>query len=317
MASKALVLLLLLTRIGSAAGKELLKGISYGPSPLKGSGRLPNDDFMSPSAKAMEFHLRDLQIMKKLGANAVRLYGNDPREDADSASCEDGSQMHNAQQRITSLSWMKQQRRALRLAVSPSAEGFATSTPCKTQVIPGMSDYPYTQMPDNCMQTDFNCYSQLKDQYKSNLQNGFVDKDGAYHPALKTIIVINEPDLKIPGISKPAEFCRAIISAIDGMIDAEKETGTKSNLVNFTATFSFAPCAACGGGSTKPSVGQMLALRRAMENPKDVGYTAKNDLAEVYKTRFTNSFNTNNPATDMKPLFLNDYEALMDVRCSL
>lgn len=59
---------------------------------------------------------------------------------------------------------------------------------------------------------------------------------------------------------------RAIISAIDGMIDAEKareitfigglvarkrwltmgwhqETGTKSNLVNFTATFSFAPCA--------------------------------------------------------------------------
>ena len=84
----------------------------------------------------------------------VRLYGNDPREDADSASCEDGSQMHNAQQRITSLSWMKLQRRALRLAVSASAEGFATSTPCKTQVIPGMSDYPYTQMPDNCMQTD-------------------------------------------------------------------------------------------------------------------------------------------------------------------
>lgn len=50
----------------------------------------------------------------------VRLYGNDPREDADSASCEDGSQMHNAQQRITSLSWMKQQRRALRLAVYSS-----------------------------------------------------------------------------------------------------------------------------------------------------------------------------------------------------
>ncbi len=34
------------------------------------------------------------------------------------------------------------------------AEGFAISTPWKTQVIPGMSDYPYTQMPDNCMQTD-------------------------------------------------------------------------------------------------------------------------------------------------------------------
>lgn len=66
--------------------------------------------------------------------------------------------------------------------------------------------------------------------------------------------------------SKNSALPRAIISAIDGMIDAEKarvisaigglvarkrwltmgrrqETGTKSNLVNFTATFSFAPCA--------------------------------------------------------------------------
>lgn len=37
------------------------------------------------------------------------------------------------------------------------------------------------------------------------------------------MIVINEPDLKIPGISKPKEFCRAIVSAIDGMLDAEKD----------------------------------------------------------------------------------------------
>ena len=61
---------------------------------MQGSGRLPNDDFMSTSAKATEFHPNlaeesvqdgtcswkaqwstsgrgDLQIMKKLGANAV------------------------------------------------------------------------------------------------------------------------------------------------------------------------------------------------------------------------------------------------------
>ena len=188
------------------------------PCHAQGSGRLPNDDFMSPSAKAMEFHLSlaedsvqdtcswkaqwstsgrgDLQIMKKLGANAVIF-----SEDLPSVLCKRGFNIFqcnlketsqrkrdwlfwtfcssegaalwewssrgrrlsklwrwvaNAQFfiRITSLSWMKQQRRALRLAVSPSAEGFATSKPWKTQVIPGMSDYPYTQMPDNCMQTD-------------------------------------------------------------------------------------------------------------------------------------------------------------------
>lgn len=276
MASRAWVLplLLLLTRPGATAAKELLKGISYGPAPLKKAGKLPNDDFMSTSAKAQwsTSGRGDLHIIKRLGANAVRLYGNDPREDhtpfLDEAVVQD------------------------------------------LQVIPGMSDYPYTQMPKNCMTTDFNCYSQIKEQYKSMLQNGFA-KDGAYHGALKTIIVINEPDLKIPGISKPTEFCRAIVSAIDGMIDAEKETDTKSNLINFTATFSFGQCTACKG-SSKPALGQMMELPSAMEKPEDVGYQANNNLAEVYKTRFTNSFNTANPANDMKPLFLNDYEANFD-----
>ena len=32
---------------------------------------------------------------------------------------------------------------------------------------------------------EYNCYSQIKEQYKSNLENGFLDKDGSYHPALK------------------------------------------------------------------------------------------------------------------------------------
>ena len=61
-----------------------------------------------------------------------------------------------------------------------------------------MSDYPYIQMPKNCQTTDakgwkaciqrgwqdFDCYSQIKEQYVSILQNGFAD-NGAYHPALK------------------------------------------------------------------------------------------------------------------------------------
>eukprot|EP00439_Symbiodinium_sp_Y106_P039570 s3126_g4.t2 len=272
------LLLLVCTRISRMAEaggtKEILKGISYGPAPLKAAGRLPNDDFMADSAKAQwsTSGRGDLAIMKKLGANAVRLYGNDPREDHKPFLDEAHSQ--------------------------------------GLQVIPGMSDYPFTQMPKNCITTEYNCYSQIKEQYKSNLENGFLDKDGSYHPALKTIIVINEPDLKIPGESQPKKFSRAIISAIDGMLDAEKEAGASGNFPNFTATFSFGVCTACPGSKSKPSLGQMLELRRAMEKPEDYGYTPKNDLAKIYKSRFTNSFNTNNPATDMKPLFLDDYEAL-------
>jgi hypothetical protein len=260
---------------GALAATEgnILKGISYGPAPLKGPGKLPNDDFMVESAKAQwsSSGRGDLEIMKALGANAVRLYGNDPSQDHKSFLDE-----------------------ALSLGL---------------QVIPGISDYPYTQMDKNCVSTDFNCYTQIKESYGLNLKNGFLDSNGAYHPSLKQIIVINEPDLKIPNINSPVKYCRAIISAIDGMLDAEKEIGAKTNLPNFTATFSFGVCNACKGGNNKPALGQMLDLRQAMEKPEDFGYKPKNDLASFYKTRFTNSFNTANPARDIKPMFLNAYEA--------
>lgn len=256
----------------AGASQELLRGISYGPSPLKKPAKLPNDDFMAPDAKALwgSSGRGDLAIMQAVGANAVRLYGNDP-------GLSHTEFLDEAQQ-----------------------QGL--------KVIPGMSDYPYTQMQGSCISTGFNCFKQLKEQYALNLKNGFLASEDAYHPALHTIIVINEPDLKIPGITQPNKFCKAIISAIDGMLDAEKDAGVTKNLVNFTATMSFGICSACKGSSGKPSLGQMLNLRAAMLNPESVNYTAKNDLAAFYKTRFTNSFNTNNPARDIGPLFLNKYE---------
>jgi len=45
-----------------------------------------------------------------------------------------------------------------------------------------------------------------------------------------------------------------------------------------------------------------------MLDPRSVGYEAKNDLREAYRTRFMNSFNTANPAGDLRPLFLDDYD---------
>ena len=44
--------------------------------------------------------------------------------------------------------------------------------------------YEHQNQPCHTWQ-DFDCYSQIKEQYKSNLENGFVDKDGSYHSALK------------------------------------------------------------------------------------------------------------------------------------
>lgn len=62
-----------------------MKAVSYGPVPLKepgaGAGLLAQDDWMAEAAKPM-WGLRgrdDLGILRQLGANTVRLYGNNPK----------------------------------------------------------------------------------------------------------------------------------------------------------------------------------------------------------------------------------------------
>ena len=64
-----------------ASPKEVIMSISYGPAPLKtgqGASSLPHDDFWEDEAKPMWGDRGDLAIIKSMGANAVRLYGNRP-----------------------------------------------------------------------------------------------------------------------------------------------------------------------------------------------------------------------------------------------
>jgi hypothetical protein len=174
-------------------------------------------------------------------------------------------------------------------------------------VIAGISDYPYTQMPGNCMETNFDCYVQVKRQYKANLERGgFLLEDRSYHPALHTLNIINEPDLKFVG--GPEQFCKVLVSAFDAVLDAEREADAWGPAPNFTVTFSFGVCAQCSDLGDKPALGQLLELRRAMQDPQSVGYTPRNDLWFAYVTRFTNSINTVNPYVDIRRLFLADYD---------
>jgi len=258
--------------------KPIVKGISYGPMPCKdGNCEALMDDFMCEAAKPMwgPRGRADLNTMSLMGANTVRLYGNSPAADHSSFLDEAHAQ--------------------------------------KLKVVVGMSDYPYTQMKDNCMRNGYDCYELVKAVYTMNLLKGFVvdeavTPDKSYHPALSTVIVINEPDLKMPGIHDPRRFVKAVISALDGMLDAEKEVGVSGNFVNFTATFSFGVCSNCKGFTNKPALGQMCELEHAMLHPEAYGYTPKNDLSKAYHTRWINSFNTAAPAKYVRTDFVAPYE---------
>merc|ERR1719428_1570038 len=98
--------------------------------PAKTGAPVPKaDDFMGDGSRFMwgPDGRNDLGIMQKMGANAVRLYGNDPRMDH---------------------------------------KGFLDRAhDLGIEVIMGLSDYPYIQMPNNCQSTGFDCFNNITDQY--------------------------------------------------------------------------------------------------------------------------------------------------------
>jgi len=216
----------------------------------------------------------DLETIRALGANTLRTYGNDYQEN------------HRA--------FLDE---VFRLDL---------------RVIPGFSYYPYTQMAGSCIELDFDCYSVVKPWFRGYLTNGFLveaHQGRAYHPALEHMIIINEPDAVLcqhpPGelcLDKPRNFSKGVISAIDAILDVEKELGVNGSLINFTATMTFGTCPGCTQGDyllAVPAIRQMLELRRAFHHPEEYDYAPRNNLAEFYRTRFINSFNTHNPGSEV------------------
>merc|ERR1719414_1124997 len=102
----------------------------------------------------------DLSIIRKLGANALRVHGNDPA--------------------LMKRSFLDH---ALRLGLD---------------VIAGNSFWYGPKAASGCSQQQYNCYSEAYAAYKANLMNGFaINNYTAYHPALKAINIIDEPELVV------------------------------------------------------------------------------------------------------------------------
>jgi len=245
--------------------KTVIKGMAYGPSPLKVVGKLDNDDFMSIDAAPMwaNWGRGDLRVMHTMGVNMVRTYGNDGRV-------------------IKRMFFDEAYKRGLFINT-------------------GMSDWPFKQSPDRCLLNNYYCFNQTYRSYKRNLLNGFtINNFTAYHPALKVFTIMNEPELKI----YPRNLiCRAMVTTFDAILQAEKDVGVTGNPVSFTVTYSFAKL------SGPPALGQMMDLKRCMENPHAAPtlYSPINDVTTAYRTRFVNSFNTASPHTAIKKEFFDVY----------
>lgn len=232
---------------------EIVKSISYNPVPCRTPCAFEQDDFSVSAFKALwgPSGRADLKVIRSLGANRIRLHGNNP-EDTHGAFLDEAE--------------------ALELGVSL-----------------GLSDKPFISNSDSCLTTGFNCYHQAKAAYLRNLRSGLL-RNGSYHSALKEVVVINEPDLKLPGVHDPEKLARGIISALDGLLEAEKEAGVTGPFVNFTVPFSFTVCPRCHAFQAVASLGQMTELRAALLSPASYGYVPVNNLTALYYGRLTNSF---------------------------
>lgn len=194
-------------------------GMSYGPLPTRTVGRFHNDDMMAPWFRGQWAWdgRNDLGIMANMGANMVRLYGNDPRWDA--------------------------------------REFLDTANSWGIKVVAGISDFPYTSGDNKCIRgretSHFDCYEALKETYETRLTNGtfMLEDEGRYHPALDALVVINEPDLKLINRDRSVrgvdpQYMKVVLSAIDGILAAELEQGidiTSKDSIKLTAPFSYSP----------------------------------------------------------------------------
>lgn len=319
-------------RSASQPAKPLVEtggwGFSYGPIPLRHPGNFPNDDLMASWMQGQwSWQGRnDLGVMAGMGANTVRLYGNDPRESAD--------------------------------------DFFGQANGWGLKVIVGISDWPYIQAPDKCVGGENDCYESLQDHYGLLLKSGGVLDPSVgprYHPALDTLIVINEPDLKIRyGGNVDKNYMKVVLSAFDGILAAEAAAGldyTDKDSIKLTATWSYAVCSGCpdirrlkdigccipctgdectalGDAGKLPSEGGMrctdprkpnheddcpglpmvVDLHAAVQRPESVGYTSRTPRwKEAFTNRWVHSLNAFVGAKVFDQQFLSKYSRLTEV----
>eukprot|EP00931_Biecheleriopsis_adriatica_P080116 TRINITY_DN5346_c0_g1_i2.p1 TRINITY_DN5346_c0_g1~~TRINITY_DN5346_c0_g1_i2.p1 ORF type:complete len:731 (-),score=164.25 TRINITY_DN5346_c0_g1_i2:127-2319(-) len=250
--------------------QPIMKGIAYGPLPVKGPSKVNGDDLMAEivGAQWADWGRGDMKIMKELGANTIRLYGNDAN--TSHRAFLDAAAAHHL------------------------------------RVVAGMSDFGFTQGPDHCMMHDWYCYDLAYFFYHKQLMMGFtIDNYTRYHPALKTMIICNEPDLKLNEAQARPKVCRAMASIWDAMLSAEKDLGVTGNPIAFTITWAFADW-----GTGRPALISMEqfydCLVKGPELPP-TKYTPKNDLLKAFHTRFVNSFNTQNLFNEVRAQLLDRY----------
>jgi len=212
----------------------------------------------------------DLRTMAKLGANAVRLY------------------------------------HSMGLNVQHNHGGFLD----RAQAV-GLNVMPGYDTQGSCPQ--FDCFEAWKHSTLQGFDLGFRHGD-SWHPAISALILLNEPDFfgGYPDCVPTGAWCRvkAMLSALDGVLAAEREAGIEPGRVKLTVTWSFGMMPSIDGKEGGPGLFGFQDTVAGIADPTIANYTPRSshaDLQQAFRTRWIHGVNTQAPWSFVKSVIAGNY----------
>merc|ERR1711994_520129 len=165
----------------------------------------------------------------------------------------------------------------------------------------------------------FDCFQKWKTATLEGFERGY-KKGDSWHPAVAAAILLNEPDgfESLPECQPQGAWCRvkAAISALDGVLAAEKEAGVSAGRVRFTVTWSFATRESIDGEQRGPGNYGFQDMVAVFQNPQIAKYTPRTplgDLQEAFRTRWVHGLNTKSPWNFVRDIISKDYHRFQPI----
>jgi len=144
------------------------------------------------------------------------------------------------------------------------------------------------------------CYEFVKKAVLAGHNLGF-QANGRWHPAISTIMLLNEPELECQqGDPHAVAVCRVkkALSALDGFLSAEKEMNVAPGRVKLSLAWSFGLATSIDGSVTGPGIYGFQDMVAGVANPGLAGYVPKSSQAELalaFAARWIHCLNTQAP----------------------
>lgn len=158
-------------------------------------------------------------------------------------------------------------------------------------VMPGY--HTYNAIYGGC--PDFDCYETWKNYTLKAFQQGFRRENG-WHPAVSVLLLFNELDF-FRGYGELAH-ARSAVSALDGVLAAEREAGVEPGRVKLSIAWSNAPGTSLDGTVSGFAIWAFHDMAYGIANPAKLNYTPRTPqgvMEEAFRTRWAHSINVQTP----------------------